>query len=113
MKNDDALQEGLALAARAAGFEITWNVEFQYAEFNATRIPWSPNLDDADSRKLANAIEISVLIEADNVKAMSHLHAIGYEVPRRKGEGDLDAEVRAAVLQVAMRIGNEMPNTLH
>ena len=103
----------LELAAKAAGYDVVWNEQWQCFQhrnprpdsIGVVRHPWVPN-DDGDSRRMEVALRLSVIHSIDGaVMVMSH--DLSVAVTEAAG-GDQDATTRLAVLRAAAEIGRSM-----
>ncbi|MEV1255324.1 hypothetical protein ABZQ86_26125 [Pseudomonas aeruginosa] len=103
--NDRTLLE---LAARAAGYKLSWSYDNHCCWINEMRhnfdVTWNPLTDDGDALRLSCLLRVSVTHRVEEVRvANRHISAIYESV-----ESDRPAATRRAIVRAAAEIGKSM-----
>lgn len=126
--NDEVTMEDLKLAAKAAGYEVVREFQYQVAmtcgapnplagidfsglvidDSGRIRAPWNPRNDDGDSFRLAVACHMQVLTPDAEPTAVANRYPQGQRVAVDAGT-DPAAATRLAIFRAAVEIGRAMP----
>ncbi len=104
----------LELAAKAAGYDVAWNEQWQCFQhrnprpdsLGVMRHPWVPNDDDGDNRRLQVALELELRVF--NGKAHAGKQDQFWITEAWFPDGDPNAASRLAVLRAAAAIGERL-----
>lgn len=108
-------RELLELAAKAAGYAVVWNENWQcFMHRNPTpdahgvmRHPWTPDADDGDALRLAVKMELGPLISSNFVYVKRYYDDT--PILREPLGTDSYAATRHAIVRAAAEIGKAMP----
>ena len=94
-------RELLELAAKAAGYDVTWLKDSQFIHDGDDW--WDPLTDDGDALRLAVKLHMQVSITTESCRAET-LPVLGVRV----NDNDEFAATRRAVVMAAAAVGREM-----
>ena len=94
-------RELLELAAKAAGYDVTWLKDSQFIHDGDDW--WDPLTDDGDALRLAVKLHMQVSITTESCRAET-LPVLGVRV----NDNDEFAATRRAITRAAAEIGKEM-----
>ncbi|WP_311185490.1 hypothetical protein [Pseudomonas aeruginosa] len=106
--NDRTLLE---LAARAAGYKLSWSYDNHCCWINEMRhdldVTWNPLTDDGDALRLA--VKLGLILETDLDDASCSATDVSYDNYTVEEHGDCpNAAVRLAIVSCAAEIGKSM-----
>ena len=95
-------RELLELAARAAGYDVTYEIGYLtfFRQDVVGRPVWNPLTDDGDALRLAVKLEINLSFSQDC--------AFGFWIGTPKDGEDLSSHARRAIVRAAAEIGRKM-----
>ncbi|MFW0750131.1 hypothetical protein [Pseudomonas aeruginosa] len=108
-------RELLELAARAAGYKLSWSYDNHCCWINEMRhnfdVTWNPLTDDGDALRLAVKLDITIGPEHPDVVGKSLCRASWSNRNMSLGEygdGDKPSAYRRAIVRAAAEIGKSM-----